>query len=174
MTLQVYNGSSFSQAAGVSVYDGSAWQQAKAAYVWDGSTWRNFLTLDKHVITVGQWYLQIFGPPTPEPIYGYYYLLSVGSIDSSTSKIYTGTNVGGVYFNGLGTNAFEFLIDTLQPNSGWSTITTDDGTNKITFKRTDATYTQNTGSVKSTVWSWSTATSPFSTATGALVTVTWQ
>ena len=44
MPLKVWNGSSWTTAAGVKVWNGSSWVSAQAGKIWDGAAWKDFLT----------------------------------------------------------------------------------------------------------------------------------
>jgi len=131
------------------------------------------LSLDTQTVTVGSLNLGgsygVYwgwrqGDPTPAA--------DCGSIVDKTSNIYGGANIFGIYFHTIGNGLVNFMLDTNQSNSGWTSITIG----SYTYLRTSASYSNGGGTT--TLWQWTSPSSPqpnpFGTTNGASVVVTWQ
>lgn len=93
MALSVWNGSSWTTAAGVKVWNGSAWVNAQAGKVWNGSAWVDFLvniTISNDSVSVDTVYESDFDYNIAN-----YGIKSNGKIyaigNSSTSGLFYGT-----------------------------------------------------------------------------------
>ena len=173
--------SGYAQGAGI-VPATAAFNQIGAGTVGDPlrlSQFSNFtvpsLSLDTQTVTVGSLNLGgsygVYwgwrqGDPTPAA--------DAGSIVDKTSNIYGGANIFGIYFHTIGNGIVNFMLDTIQSNSGWTSITIG----SYTYLRTSASYTSGSGGGTTTLWQWTSPSSPqpnpFGTTNGASVVVTWQ
>ncbi len=122
--------------------------------------------LDRKIITVGiilsGWYYMSG--------YSTYQYLSAGSISDTSSSLFSGAAIKGIYYSldDYANSALVFAVTGNRPNSNWETM----HVNGMTFTRTSASYSYNS-SDQTTVWLWSPGTNPFGETAGVQHEVTW-
>lgn len=126
-------------------------------------------SLDTQTVTVGVYTISFYGNTS-----NYYGLFksgsnTYGSISDGTSNIYGGASIWWLNtFIGYGATNVNFGVIGNHSNSGFTTMNVA-GTN---YNRTSASHAYISGQ-NYTRWTWSNASNPFGTTTGATKTVTF-
>lgn len=130
--------------------------------------------LDIQTVTVGTVQFVTPGDPfigIPDTVTTYYgYSTTFGSIVDGTSNIYSGASILELYYvqttGTINSDEIYFTVAGTRANSGWTTMTIG----STVFNRVSASYSAGAD----TVWSWTGASNPFGTISGATRTITWN
>jgi len=156
----------------VKYWDGSAWAESQdfgsKIKLWNGSAWR-YVDIRPYVDVIEETQTVTVGHSTTVSkfvtisTYGFSTSLGIGSISDGTFGLISNATIKELHwttFSGL-----SFMVAGNRANSGWSYVTI----NGITFNRSDASYSYDSGS-DTTIWNqWNSmpGENPFGTTDGA-------